>query len=515
MTPAHEHNYIQNYETGLVALNADPENRALQHSVVLSLARAGALDLAISEYARFGLAEVDDDEDIMALNARLSKDEYLRALTAARQAFARDAMEKYDAAFQKTGGYYSGINGATMAVMAELPREYVLERVAAIESLLPDPENLTPRDHYFIQATRAECALLKGDTVFASIYLRGALAFDPLNYAAHATTLKQFEMILEKRGASQGWLAPFRPPRPVHYAGRIRLGLTLSQEVELKIQIVDTIQRNDVGAGYGALAAGSDILFAEALLTEGAALHVILPCDKDRFVEHSVRPFGDDWVERFENCLTAASSLRILTHDGPWPDELMNRICAQVAMGQSILWGQSMRVSPAQLLIRDTENTTSYTATHALDWAHTGFPQVALSISNSDPETNTSHQISPSDSQPHLYRLRRSGQDVTESFEIASDAVQSAIALRLKYPNEKVALDIHLSHENEDHLLQSILDHGAPQSLLASENFASLLAYSEGDRFNITYAGRIDDNDGQSFRCYAIESTAASDNRAS
>lgn len=512
MTPEHEHNYIQTYETGLDALKADPDNRSLQHSVVLSLARAGALDLAISEYARFGLAQVENDEDIMALNARLSKDQYLRASDTDRRAFAHDAMEKYDAAFEKTRGYYSGINGATMAQMAELPREHILERVAAIESILPDPENLTPRDHYFIQATRAECALLKGDIVFASIYLRGAIAFDPLNYAAHATTLKQFEMILTERGSSQGWLAPFRPPRPIHFAGRIRLGLTSSQEAELKIQIVDAIQRNDVGAAYGALAAGSDILFAEALLEEGAALHVVLPCRQDCFVEHSVRPFGADWIARFDTCLEQASSVKILTHDGPWPDEVINRICAQVAMGQTILWSQSMRVSPAQLLIWNTQNTTSFTAAHASDWALTGHPQITIQVPDLGSGAATPHEILP---QPHLYRLRRSGHDATLVFERISEAAQSAIDLRLKYPEEKVALDIHLSDEPEDRLLQKILDGGSPKSLLASENFASLLAYFEGDRFNITYAGRIEDDAETSFRCYAIDRSATSDNRAS
>ena len=79
MTRIHQHDYIQIYEAGIEALKSRPSDVELQHQIILSLARAGALDFAISEYDRFGLAAVQDHEDIMALNGRLSKDLYLRS----------------------------------------------------------------------------------------------------------------------------------------------------------------------------------------------------------------------------------------------------------------------------------------------------------------------------------------------------------------------------------------------------------------------------------------------------
>lgn len=517
MTLLREHNYIQNYEAGIEGLKADPHNRSLQHQVVLSLARAGALDLAIAEYERFGLLEVEGNEDIMSLNGRLSKDQYLRAPLPKRQAFAREAMEKYEAAFRQTQGYYSGINSATMALMADVPEATVLARVAAVEEILPEPDSLTPTDHYFIQATRAECALLKKDFTSTSLYLQAAIAFDPLNYAAHATTLKQFEMILEKRGTSKDWLTPFRPPRPVHFGGRMRLHLTDTQEDDLRTQAIDSIQRYDVGAGYGALAAGSDIILAEALLSEGAALHVVLPCPKDRFIEHSVRPFGVSWLERFETCLDRASSLKILAVDGPWPDEEINRVSGLVAMGQTILWGQSMRVQPAQILIWNANETTSYTATHAADWAKAGYTQITLKFpqavkpSAEEAENETPPQQSLASST--IFALQRSGDGSTHKFKTVVEAVRTALNLRAEDPDAQVALDVHLSANHHSHLLQSMVERGSPQSLLASENFASLLAYSQGDRFKITFAGLVEDDTGGSFRCYAIDTTSTSDDR--
>jgi len=123
MTPIQPHDYIQSYEAGMEALKTQPLDRNLQHMVVLALARAGALDFAMAEYDRFGLAAVQDHEDIMALNGRLSKDLYLRSSGAQALQHAKNAAEKYEAAFKNTLGYYSGINSATMAFMAGMSME--------------------------------------------------------------------------------------------------------------------------------------------------------------------------------------------------------------------------------------------------------------------------------------------------------------------------------------------------------------------------------------------------------
>jgi len=74
MTVAQHYNYILSYEHAIEALKERPGDNELQHQAVLSLARSGALDFAIAEYHRFGLNDITDHEDIMALNGRLSKE---------------------------------------------------------------------------------------------------------------------------------------------------------------------------------------------------------------------------------------------------------------------------------------------------------------------------------------------------------------------------------------------------------------------------------------------------------
>jgi hypothetical protein len=52
-------------------------------------------------------------------------------------------------------------------------------------------------------------------------------------------------------------------------------------------------------------AAGGDILFLEACQKRGLRCEVLLPFDRDRFLDRSVRPSadGDRWVERFRRVI--------------------------------------------------------------------------------------------------------------------------------------------------------------------------------------------------------------------
>ena len=507
MTLPHPHDYIQSYEAGVEALKTKPTDRDLQHKVVLSLARAGALDFAILEYERFGLGVVRDHEDIMALNGRLSKDLFLRSSGKKALDYAHDAARKYEFAFQNTLGYYSGINSATMAFMADMPADRVNARIEAIEALLPVSRGATPRDHYFTEATRAECFLLRGERAKAAEALHAAIDFDPMNYAAHATTLKQFIMICRKQEENLDWLSNFKPPRPLHYAGHIRLERTGIDQDALEISISDALQYEDVGFGYGALAAGGDILFAENLLEQGAELHVILPCSRDVFKRESVVPFGENWVERFEACMAGASSIRVLSPNATWPDRNLNRLSGLSAMGHATLKGQSLSVDPLQMLILKDIDAPSYTAVHARDWSLTGHAQFGVSASGLE-------QISPTpvpviDSGVDCALKTSDGIELVLYPTVAA-AVEAAMDIRAMQEKVKIALHLDLDGEDTVDVLDSILKGGSPQSLLVSESFASVLAAVSGGRHKITYAGQIKLEAAGRVRCYTVQSVPAS-----
>lgn len=505
MTLIHPHDYIQSYEAGIEALKTHPLDRDVQHKVVLSLARAGALDFALSEYDRYGLAAVRDHEDIMALNGRLSKDLYLRSSGAKALKYAGEAARKYEAAFQSTLGYYSGINSATMALMADMSAERVMARIEAIKALLPVSLKVTPTERYFIEATRAECLLLEGERSKAAAALHVAIDFDPLNYAAHATTLKQFLMISRKRGEPLDWLSEFRPPHPLHYAGHIRLEETEIDQDALEISISDALQYEDVGFGFGALAAGGDILFAENLLEQGAELHVILPCPRDIFKRESVTPFGEIWGPRFENCIARASSVRILSQTAKWPNETLNRLCGLSAMGHAVLQGGSLSVDPLQMLILKDAQAPSYTATHAQDWAGTGYRQFRFADGTHHPFNSAGPGVSSN----IACALKQAGEATLTSYPDVMSAVEAAFTIRAKQETAQIALHLEMEADESETILDQILEGGAPHSLLASEAFASVFAAIAGRRFNITYAGQVAKGASTPIRCYTIQRSAA------
>ena len=66
--------YLKAYDAAVTALEHNRQDRNLQHRAVLSLARMGALERAQMRFVEFGLDRVADDEDILALDARLQKD---------------------------------------------------------------------------------------------------------------------------------------------------------------------------------------------------------------------------------------------------------------------------------------------------------------------------------------------------------------------------------------------------------------------------------------------------------
>jgi hypothetical protein len=143
-----------------------------------------------------------------------------------------------------------------------------------------------------------------------------------------------------------------------------------------------------VGFGYGGLAAGADIVFAEALLAFGAELHVVLPVNRDSFVDVSVAPFGDGWTARFEQCLSQATSIRYASQDPYRGDEHVFAYSSQFAMGCAVLRAQTLATEAIQLAVWDGHETTgpSGVAADLRYWARSGRKGSVIDVQRPPPE---------------------------------------------------------------------------------------------------------------------------------
>ena len=316
--------------------------------LITTLARSGALDRAWTLFRGGGYDAATGDPAALAVKGRLLKDLALRASGQERADYLDRARAAYAAADALDPQPYLLINVASLAALGGDLDE--ARRVArAVIARLDEPGWAeTP---YWLQATWAEAMLIAGDAQAASAALALAITHDPDGWADHASTLRQFGLLIPALGGETAWLDQHRPPRSMHYVGH--LGIDPNDGAVLRAQVDALLSEQRVGFGYGALAAGSDIIIAEALIARGAELQVILPNRVADFVALSVRPFGEAWVARFEACLAAAAHVNEVTEVDSEFEPLATALAGDIAMGAALLNARTLESQAIQLLVID------------------------------------------------------------------------------------------------------------------------------------------------------------------
>ena len=240
-------------------------------------------------------------------------------------------------------------------------------------------------DAYYRPASEAEAALVLGDTESARRALsRAATASTDL--AARAATRRQLRMICDARQIADDVLDPLASPTVIHYTGHMiaapgtRGRFPADYEAAVAAQIAERLKEHHVGFGYGSLASGGDILFAEALLARGAELQVVLPFARDEFIDISVRPAGAGWVARFDACLQRAAVVTYATEDSYLGHEEMFAYASFVAMGLAVLRARFLDADVLQLAVWDGVETLGMAGTgfDVRTWRDAGRPREVI-----------------------------------------------------------------------------------------------------------------------------------------
>ena len=288
-----------------------------------------------------------DEPGALTVKGRLLKDRARAASGEARRAFLQRAAEAYGRAGElEVGQTYPFINAATLSLLAgdaEGARARARHVLDLIEAGADGPE--TP---YWREATRAEALLLLGRDAEARASFAAATGLAPQAWEDHASTLRQFELILAEQGADAAWLDAHRPPRALHFAGHMSLGPDAG---ELAAKVAAVLVEERVGFGFGALAAGADNVIAEALLAYGAELHLVLPAPAADFAAASVTPFGGDWAARHEALLARADTVRVAGLAGSGP--MGHQLAAEAAMGCAVMQAHALVTEALQVLVLD------------------------------------------------------------------------------------------------------------------------------------------------------------------
>jgi class 3 adenylate cyclase len=303
-------------------------------------------------------AEDAQDPEITALDARLAKEHALSALGDERSRHALTAATLYECIHARTGGTFSGINAASMWLFAgDAERAAMLARQVLASCGGERPAS--PEEAYYIAATEAEAALLLGDLDKAETKLRLVKLLSGDDHASRAALRRHLRRICVERRLLVSVLDILKPPSVLHYTGYPVPPQGFSgrfpQPTEQRVtdQITAYLSARNVGVGYGSLACGADIIFAERLIANRSELRVVLPAPEDAFRRAAVEPGGARWVRRFDSLLKAAASVTVASEDGGECSELLVAHGAKVAMGLALLHARSLDADLEQAAIWD------------------------------------------------------------------------------------------------------------------------------------------------------------------
>lgn len=314
------------HDRAMAALAERPDDVALRYRATLTIARAGATSMALDLFHRLRL-DAESDPEVAALGARLIKDRAFEQPVAVRGPLLAEAARRYDVLWRRGGAGWHGVNAAALNLLGGDRRT----AAAIAEQVL---EGHRDAGDYWSAATEAEALLLAGRTMEARRALDEAEARAGNDLSARATTRRQMRREAAALGLAPGFVDALRVPAVLHYTGHMPKPGQDGAETEARLAAAldAVIAAENIGAAFGGLAAGLDILAVEALLRAGVVPTAVLPCDPCTYEADSVAPAGERWVPRFRALL---SRVRIIQLDErPYAgDDLHLAMAARRAMG--------------------------------------------------------------------------------------------------------------------------------------------------------------------------------------
>ncbi len=351
-------------------LQSRPQDPRLRQLLGLALLRSGAVVQA-SQVLQKLADEGHRDEETLGLLARVAKE--LAAQTSdppAKQRHWRQAYALYAAAYEQTGGYWTGINAATIArYLGENDKAVALARQVTEQCLSAWPEKTgAAGELYWRWATLGEAALIREKWQEAETWYRKAARLAEGRYGDLASTRRNVRLLLEAMGVApdirEHLEACFRIPPVVVFSGHMidqpgrphpRFPDFLEPHVARRI--ADALERLEARIGVASAACGGDILFLEALLARGGETIVVLPFRADEFRRTSVDLIpGADWSRRFDRVLQRASRLIIASENRATGDELSYTYANLIQDGLAMLRAGALDTRVVPLVVWDGQD---------------------------------------------------------------------------------------------------------------------------------------------------------------
>lgn len=318
----------------------------LRQLMALALARSGATENALTVLERLR-SESHADEETLGLIAGLHKDRALESLDPKRRESELVlAHEAYLTAHRQTGGYWTGVNAATLALLRGRGDEAraLAQQVAGAGRAALARAEAEGQDTYWVLATLGETALLEGHIDDALRHYARAGAVGTGRLGDLSSTRRNARLICTHLGLSSSTVDTcFQVPAVavcaghlVDRPGRPRPRFPPELEPAVAAALRGRIRESGSCIGYASAACGTDILFLEEMLALGGEIRVVLPYEAERFVADSVEIVpGTRWRERFFRVLSRAAEVTIASDQGSAGDhasyDYVNRLLLGLA----------------------------------------------------------------------------------------------------------------------------------------------------------------------------------------
>ena len=296
----------------------------LTQLLALSLARSGAPLRAAAILGELVDSGHVDDETLGILAGAHKTLGLQEPSKTKREGYLTEAYQIYENGYSNAmqrsnqdGAFYNGINAATMALLLNKNERAseLAENVAEICLSKPDFES-----DYWAMATLGECALIRGQFEKSKEYYHKAVELAGNEYASIASTRRNATILFEKLQMGIDQLDDWLPvPTVAVFSGHMtdRPGMPTrfphSKIEPVGDRLKQILVEKKVGFAYAAAACGADLLFLKALKELGQDYQVVLPFNRERFIESSVAIDEQyDWTQEFSLALDAASNVSVV-----------------------------------------------------------------------------------------------------------------------------------------------------------------------------------------------------------
>jgi len=379
------------YDVVSEGLKNRPKDVRLQQLQGLALARSGASERAncILEQLR---TEKHIDEETLGMLARTYKDMAARSQSpGAAQNFLRRAAEIYADAYQLKGGYWTGINAATTALLIGKTRRAVSlakqVNVACLRRL-----RRARADHYWLFATLGEAALILRDWSQAANWYRQAGQVGRRRFGDLQSSRRNARLVLRHWKVDSSEIEQYlHIPTVLVFSGHMidqpRRGKPrFPKELEPAVAnaIRSRLETADPGMGYASAACGSDILFLEAMLDRGGEICIVLPYEREEFIRESVNVIPDaKWRVRFGEVLKHATRVVIASTQRLEIDGVSHDYANQLLLGLGRIRAGQLETELRTLAVWDGLHGDGQggTASVVERWRNLGLPVEIIDLS--------------------------------------------------------------------------------------------------------------------------------------